>query len=357
MGVNLLGISIYDLRYRKFVLNPPTIEVSELGRIDDRTFKLINPEGRYFATLYLPGEYRERYYPNAHVEPHFADGETSVEEFLGRAQNPDLDIDNQYWKAMRMESPHAYRLMVHMHELGGEESSPINDLNYARALKEIVKQDRYYKGNLDKALSDVAKLSETITDSGSQSDINTCTDFLRLISSVRTSLAYDSMMSDNSDNEWIDKEYTAWHNLMEAMAYYLDYLYSTETYRAVPEVKNNRIISWLDYRRETLEKEREILSGELVYAVAPSTADSLKNPADYDNLFSTFHDYSDPSYYHPMWNEVKYAFDEWRYARIKVPEGLDAHKRLSYEEYSREVVDSVFSCIEGLDWPGFRPAK
>jgi|GEM_PF-4640438 len=26
-----------------------------------------------------------------------------------------------------------------------------------------------------------------------------------------------------------------------------DYLYSAETYRAVPEEKNNRIIGWLDY--------------------------------------------------------------------------------------------------------------
>lgn len=341
---------IYDLRYRKFVLNPATIEVTELGRIDDRTFKLINPEGRYFATLYLPGEYRERYYPDAHVEPHFADGETSAEEFLGRAQNPDLDIDNQYWKAMRKKNPQAYRLMVQMYELAGEESSPINDLNYARAIREIVKQDRYYyKGNLDKALSDVAKLSETITDSGSQQDINTWTDFLRLISSVRTSLAYDSIMSANQDNECIDKEYTAWHNLIEAMAYYLDYLYSTESYRTVPEEKNTRIIGWLDYRREALEREYKILSGKLVYAVEPAKADSLKSTDDYEKLFSRFHYYSDKNYYHPMWNEVKYAFDEWKHTRAKVAEGLEAHKRLSYEEFSREVIDSVFSCIEGLD--------
>lgn len=73
---------VFDLRKRIFVVNPKTLAVSELVKIDDKSFKIINPEGRYFATLYLPGEYRGTYYPDAHIEPHYADGETSVEEFI-----------------------------------------------------------------------------------------------------------------------------------------------------------------------------------------------------------------------------------------------------------------------------------
>ena len=347
---------VFDLRNRTFVVNPNTLDVSGLEKIDDKSFKLINAEGRYFATLYLPGEYCGTYYPNAHIEPHYADGEISVEEFIGHSQNPNLDVDNPYWKAMRIKNPHAYRLLIQLSELGNEESSPINDLNYARAVREIIRNDSYYKGNIEKALSDVAHISETITESGSQLDLNTWTDYLRLITSIKTSLSYDAILSAQQSPEWIKKEYIAWHNLMESMAYYLDYLYSAETYRAVPEEKNNRIIEWLDYRRKCLDKEQGILSGKLVYSVPTSLNDSIKQDVDFEEFFSNYHSYSDPYYYHPMWNEIKKAFDEWSFARIKIVEELDPHTALSYKEYSRQVVDGMFSFIEGLDNPAFRPA-
>lgn len=347
---------VYDLRKRVFVVNPDNLEVADLEKIDDKSFKLINPEGRYFATLYLPGEYRGTYFPDAHIEPHFAEGETSVAEFIERAQNPELDIDNPYWKTMRKENPHAYKLLAQMVNLSGEESSPINDLNYARAIREIVNKDTYYKGNIRKALDDVASLSETITDSGSQTDINTWTDYLRLISSIRTSLAYDTILTSDDDNEWLHKEYVAWHNLVEVMAYYLDELYSTETYRAVPEEKNNKITAWLDYRRSCIDAESKILDNKLIYSANPAKADSIKGKSEYQELFSKFHSYSEPYYYNPMWNEIKTAFDEWQFSRAKLAEQLEPHTALSYREYSSEVVDSIFSFIKGLDHPCFRPA-
>lgn len=347
---------VFDMRNRTFVVNPKTIDVSGLEKIDDNSFKLINSEGRYFATLYFPGEYRGTYYPNAHIEPHYADGEISVEEFIGRSQNPNLDVDNPYWKAMRKKNPHAYRLLVQLSELGNEESSPMNDLNYARAIREIIRNDPYYKGNVEKALSDMAHISETITDSGSQLDINTWTDYLRLITSIRTSLSYDAIMSAKLDNEWIKKEYTTWHNLMDAMAYYLDYLYSAEIYRALPEEKNNRIIAWLDFRRVALEKEVGIFSGKLTYTAPVTLADSIKREEDFNDFFCHYHSFTDPYYYHPMWNEIKAAFDAWSFTRDKIAEQLQPHVSLSYKEYSLRVINGMFSFIEGLDNPAFRPA-
>lgn len=347
---------IFDLRNRKFVIAPENIAISQIEKIDDMTFKLINPDGRYFATLYMPGEYRSAYSPDAHVEPHFAEGETSVNEFLGRIQNINIDIDNKYWRAMRKTNPHAYRLLVMLSELGGKESSPVNDLNFAKAIRDVVNKDSYYRGNMNMALDDIDQLSETITDSGSQTDINIWTDYLRLTASVRTSLAYDGLMNKMPDNKWINREYVAWHNLIEAMAYYLDYLYSAETYRAVPEEKNMRILGWLNHRRVALSKEQDILSGNLVYSVDPVKSDSIKTDSDFDDFFSNFHSYSDPYYYNPMWNEIKAAFDEWVFARTKIAEELEPDKSLSYKQYSREVIDSVFSDIKELDFPGFRPA-
>ena len=78
---------VYDLRKRTFVVNPDNIEVAEFEKIDDRSFKLINPDGRHFATLYLPGEYHGVYFPNAHVEPHFADGEIAVNDNTKSSEN------------------------------------------------------------------------------------------------------------------------------------------------------------------------------------------------------------------------------------------------------------------------------
>lgn len=347
---------VYDLRKRVFVVNPDNLEVAELEKIDDKSFKLINPEGRYFATLYLAGEYRGVYFADAHIEPHFVEGETSVAEFIERAQNPELDIDNPYWKTMRKENPHAYKILVQMISLSGEESSPMNDLNYARAIREIINNDTYYRGNVEKALDDVANLSETITDSGSQADINTWTDYLRLISSIRASLAYDSILKDAGDNEWVNTEYVSWHNLMEVMAYYLDELYSTETYGAVPEEKNSRITAWIEYRRSCIEAEYKILDNKLMYSINSAKANSIKVKSEYQELFSKFHSYSDPYYYNPMWNEIKTAFDEWQFSRVKLAEQLEPHTALSYREYSSEVVDSIFSFIKGMDHPCFRPA-
>ncbi len=346
---------IFDLKRREFVVTPESIDVAQIEKIDDTTYKLINPEGRRFATLYLKGEYRGEYYHDAHIEPYFADGETSVEEFLGRAMTTDFDVDNEYWKTMRQLDPHTYRLVLQMMSLGMEESSPTNDLNYARAIREVINNDSQYKGNITKALDNVAQLSKTITDSGSQLDINTWSDYLRLIASTRTSLAYDTLMSALPENEWIDKEYVAWHNLTEAMTYYLDYLYSDETHLAVPEEKNTKIIQWLDFRRKAVEKEQDILVGQELYSIAREKLDSIKKASDFKAFFSHFHSYSNPDYYTPMWNEIKVAFDDWTFARTKLAQQLEPYQALSYTEYSKEVADGLFSFIEQLDKPGYRP--
>lgn len=346
---------VYDLQERTFVVDPDNIDVAEMEKIDDKSYKLINPDGRYFATLYLPGEYRGVYFSDAHVEPHFADGEISVGEFLEFSENVEFDIHKESWKSMRMENPYAYNLLYQITALGCTESSPFNDLNYAKAIRKIIQRDSHYKGNIAKALNDVEKLSGKMADSGSQADINTWSDCLRLLSSIRSSLAYDSLINIYPDNESIKQEYVAWHNLIEAMAYYQDYLYSAETYLAVPEEKNTIIKRWLDYRRESIEKDRDIISGKLVYAIPSSRADSIKKEEDFNELFTHFHRYDKPYYYHPMWNEIKTAFDEWKYARKKISEQLEPHPFLSYQEHSKEVIDKVYSFIETLDKPCFRP--
>lgn len=160
-----------------------------------------------------------------------------MDEYLAQARDVCLDVKGTYWERMRTENPHVYKLMIQIYDLAAVEGSPMNDLNYARAIKRIIDSD--YNGDVDKALQDVADLSYTLT-YGSQSHINMWTDYIRLISSIHTSLAYDSMLSAWPDNEWIFKEYVAWHNLLEAMFCYLDYLYGSQIHQSVPEEKTRR---------------------------------------------------------------------------------------------------------------------
>lgn len=349
-------LGVFDLRERRFIINPRDIEISEILKIDDNSFSLIDSNGRYFATLFLPGEHDGVYYPNPHLEPHFAQDEVSVSEFINLAETVDYDVDNDYWEIMLQENPQAYKLIIQMTVMGSEKSSPASDLNFAKALREIIQRDAYYKGNIEKAFDEVETTTVTLTDSGSQAAINEWTEYLRLISSARTSLTYDSLFSLFPDNELLREEYIAWHNLIEAMAYYQDYIYSIQYYRGVPTEKNLQIIKWLDYRRDALEKEREIISGNLTYSITSNQADTMEVKRKYDEFFSIYHSSKNPYYYDPMWNEVKAAFDTWTSVRMKVAEQLEPSRALSYSDYSKEVSNHIFTFIEELERPEFIPA-
>lgn len=60
---------VFDLNTRKFVIDPDTIDITQIEKIDDRSFRLIDPEGNPFATLFLPGFYDEIYYREPRIEP------------------------------------------------------------------------------------------------------------------------------------------------------------------------------------------------------------------------------------------------------------------------------------------------
>lgn len=80
-------LGVFDSRKREFIVDLKKVEVAEIKRIDDVTYKLLNPEGTHFATLYLRGEYNGKHYHEAHVEPSSTDAETSIEEFIETTPN------------------------------------------------------------------------------------------------------------------------------------------------------------------------------------------------------------------------------------------------------------------------------
>ena len=52
--------------------------------------------------------------------------------------------------------------------------------------------------------------------------------------------------------------------------------------------------------------------------------------------------------YDRIWNELKPAFLDWRFARAKYAEDLEPHKRLSYEEHTDYLTNYLFKEIQGL---------
>ncbi len=347
---------VYDLKERKYIVNPDNVEIMEIVRINDRSFKLIDTDERHFSTLYLWYTSKEEYYDTAYFEPHFADEEISVEEFLELAADIDLKQEGYYSDLIRDDNLPAYKLFLQLVALSTEESSPVSDMNYAKAVSELISRDPHYKGNIINALNDVESLTESFTDSGSPFDFNTWEDVVRLKSSIMTSLAYDQLMSSVPDNEWIEREYVAWHNLIEVMAYYLDYISTSDLYHVITDKRSLFIKEWLDARREAIAKEHDIIISNQSYSVSPEKSVCLKTESDFNEFFWNFHSTYNPYYYNPMWNEIKTAFDKWIFARIKISDELEPQQSLSYQEYSREFVNEMFSFIEAMDLPEFRPA-
>lgn len=90
--------------------------------------------------------------------------------------------------------------------------------------------------------------------------------------------------------------------------------------------------------------DKEILFGDKIYtsSVKPSTTSD-----DIDTFFYKFKP-TKPGGYNRMWNEIKPAFFEWRFARAKYAEDLEPHKRLSYEEHTDFLTNYLFKEIKGL---------
>lgn len=195
-------------------------------------------------------------------------------------------------------------------------------------------------------MEDVKELSSTITYSGSQSYIDEWTDYVHLISCIKLSLAYDALLKDSQNDRHLYSEHIAWHIIRIICIQRIPILLSRKKRTLLSE--DGLTIG------ESIEKDRGIISGKLVYSIPSSRADSIKSEEDFNELFTHFHRYDKPYYYHPMWNEIKFAFDEWIHARNKIAELLDAHPYLSYREHTKEVIDGMFSFIKTLDKPYIR---
>lgn len=351
---------VYDLDECRWVISPDynTFYVTEIEKITDREFKLRNENRHYFATLILPDPFSSEKETSAQVEPHFYDDPVSIEKLIGIAWNAEKSCllpSGNYYEELYDSASDAYEMMCIMLSMSDAgPSSPENDLNFAHAMQTLVKESKHYNGDVEKALAEVEKLGDSFSDTNG--DMDELSELQLVVASTRVSLATDSLI-DNSDDYTgsVMDEYKAWHNLTEAMTRYLDYLYIYDIVETSPRVsRNNQVKEWLDFRRKAVETDADIITGKCGYSIPAGK--TFSTGADYDELFYWFYSDEYPDYYHPMWNEVRYTFNNLIEQRSKVAAELDPDKARAYEAHTKVFIDGLFAFINDLDLPGFRPA-
>ncbi len=150
-----------------------------------------------------------------------------------------------------------------------------------------------------------------------------------------------------------EEEYIAWHNLIEAIAYYSDYIYENDDwYHSYKETECEKA-GWASTRLSQLTVERKILSGTVSYT---SSSDSLKTLSDILRISEKYYSPKAPEYYHPMWYEIRPAVMAWLEVRDKIADSLSADQAKSYSEQTKNVTDWIYGLIKSKDDFYFVPA-
>lgn len=346
------GYYVYNLKERRVVVTS-YIEICDITRIDDNEFMMVAANGRKFASFILPQNQYGIFYKDLEFKPYFFDSETPMQQFIDRV-NDDYYIDpenNRYWEGMKQSNPKAYDLLCKTIALSALECSPANDITFANAFADIVKYDSFYKGNTNKALNEMSDLLGYLGCSANQGDLNQCADLDRIIESLSLFMAYDGLISFG---EIFHDEYIAWHNLMEAIISYYEFVnYHSEWYSSKPMDMELEKAEWLKERREFVDTEKQILGDNIKYVCC---LDSVKTIDDVEEVVGTFQCDYDPDYYHPMYYEIWPAFKSWLAARQNVALTLSGTQAVSYNEVTKELESSYAEIIEGLDISGMHPA-
>lgn len=343
---------VYSLRDRRFVI-AQACDIDSIAAVGEGDFKMFDTGGRHFATFTLPKTPDD----SLVIRPHFSEVQATLSDFLERAKDSEIDPrNNRFWRWMQQEDPHAYSMLCKIMAMSGAECSPANDLNYARAVVSVINADPYYKGDVDKALKDVDGLLE-ILGGGDQSDLNMCADLERLMESLRLSLEYDRVTTLGRN---CYDEYVAWHNLMEAVVNYYEYVsYNSDWYSCKPMDMELEKMFWLRDRLRMLEVECKIISGRGTYSKSDLTLDlEDEDVLTYDDaleVLACFHSDKSPEYYHPMWNEIRPALEAWLSARRRISESLSDDRRADYDMTTKALESRFANIVCDLKKDGLVP--
>ena len=346
-------IQIFDLKSRQFVFQSGYhFGIDSIARVNENEYKLFDNYCRYFAKLRLPGKHDGRFESTATVIPHFSDSNTPLSEFIHLGETPMTIPNDGYWKEMFDANPVAYKFLHRMAAMSNLEMSPENDLQFSRALSHFAKSEPRYNGNMDKAFEEVDDILE-ILDGGNTNDMTVVSSFERLMANARLSVKYDGLIHDFPLYE---EEYIAWHNMLEAIICYSDFVidHDIDNHYLCRDMDNNYSKKEIfEQRGAFLGIEQRILKGELTHI---ESASDLKSKEDVNKIFERYHHWKTPYYWHPMWNEIRFSFNEWCNVREKIAQTLSNQSANSYREVTKHIINQLYEIISASDTILFVPA-
>lgn len=144
-----MGFSFfYFVSHEKFLYNDSALySIFKVEKIRPDAYKLVLPEGRWFATLNLPDDNNE--IMNATITPHFHDSSVPLRDFIINGTGSFMMHPYSTWADMKKSSPRAFRMLERILAMSNEESSPDNDLTFAQAVEYFIEEDTRYMGNYD----------------------------------------------------------------------------------------------------------------------------------------------------------------------------------------------------------------
>lgn len=341
-----IGYAIFDLKKKQYIYEEssefPIDTIIPINRLNYE----IHGRGRHFATLKLTDNGNENY--DAEIVPHFSSVTISVYDFIRMGERLVAKPTEGCMKEMYVENAKAYRLLEHIFNMWGEELSRNNDVNFARAMYYFIIQE--YGGDKNKAINELNTILE-ILECGNIQDVTLFTSIHRCISNMQLSWAYDDIMRQFPIYEL---EYISWHNMVEAIVYYMDYMYdNTDCYNCKRMEYESTIMNIITERIVNLDAEKEIFTAS--YYTCPQP-DSLKTLSDIDSILGLYHNTKDIGYYHPLWNEIRPAIQEWVRSREIIASKLPLSKTQIYRRLNEKMIDKLYYLIRGLDCWEIRPA-
>ena len=145
---------------------------------------------------------------------------------------------------------------------------------------------------------------------------------------VAVNKRYNQIINNDSTYRMV---YDKWAILMNSMSEYLiQVTYGEPFYSMQPIQFNHDIRLWYESWLPEVSIDYDIITS-----------------GDIDTFFNRFKP-SKPGGYNRIWNELKPAFLDWRFARAKYAEDLEPHKRLSYEEHTDYLTNYLFKEVQGL---------
>ena len=184
-GYGSYGYAVLDLNTRRYIyLESGNFPIDTIITLDRFNYALYNDAGRHFTTLRLTENGDNGY--RAEFVPFFSNAAVTVADFIRVGERVLKEPqDDDYLKEMYDTNRSAYRLLEYVFNMWGEEGSPTNDLNFARAMRYFIAKD--YGGDDARALAELHSILDILGGAISTGHLTFCMSIDRCLASMQLS--------------------------------------------------------------------------------------------------------------------------------------------------------------------------